>query len=118
MIRRPPRSTLFPYTTLFRSIECSEHYACQLSGFQVIWRQSPKMSGRGHYGHRIAFSPDGHLFISSGERQEFTPAQDMNANLGKILRLKDDGSVPADNPFAARGGVTAQIWSLGHRNPL
>jgi glucose/arabinose dehydrogenase len=76
------------------------------------------MSGRGHYGHRIAFSPDGHLFISSGDRQEFTPAQDMNANLGKILRLKDDGSIPADNPFASRGGVAAQIWSLGHRNPL
>ena len=42
----------------------------------------------------------------------------MNSNLGKIVRLNDDGSVPADNPFASRGGVTAQIWSLGHRNPL
>lgn len=93
--------------------------AARLDNFQVIWRQVPKMSGRGHYGHRIAFSPDGrYLFISSGERQEFTPAQDMNANLGKVLRLNPDGSVPADNPFASRGGVTAQIWSLGHRNPL
>ncbi|HST36219.1 MAG TPA: PQQ-dependent sugar dehydrogenase [Allosphingosinicella sp.] len=91
----------------------------RLLGFQVIWRQEPKMTGRGHFGHRLAFSPDGrYLFISSGERQEFTPAQDMNANLGKILRLNPDGSVPPDNPFAARGGVTAQIWSLGHRNPL
>ena len=93
--------------------------AGRLEDLQVIWRQSPKMSGRGHYGHRLAFSPDGrHLFISSGDRQEFTPAQDMNANLGKILRLNPDGSVPADNPFASRGGVSAQIWSLGHRNPL
>lgn len=90
----------------------------QLDGLQVIWRQAPKFDGRGHFGHRIAFSPDGHLFISSGERQEFDPAQDMNSNAGKILRLNDDGSVPADNPFASRGGVTAQIWSLGHRNPL
>lgn len=89
-----------------------------LQDLQVIWRQSPKVRGRGHYGHRLAFSPDGYLFISSGERQKFTPAQDMNQNLGKILRLNDDGSVPADNPFADRGGVTAQIWSLGHRNPL
>jgi glucose/arabinose dehydrogenase len=90
----------------------------RLEGLQVIWRQSPKLDGRGHFGHRIAFGPDGKLYISSGERQHFDPAQDMAANLGKVLRLKDDGTVPADNPFASRGGVTAQIWTLGHRNPL
>ncbi len=90
----------------------------ELSNLEVIWRQAPKVTGRGHYGHRIAFSPDGHLFISSGERQKFDPAQDMQSNLGKILRLNDDGSVPADNPFADQGGVKAQIWTLGHRNPL
>ncbi len=90
----------------------------ELSDMAVIWRQDPKVTGRGHYGHRIAFSADGYLFISSGERQHFDPAQDMQMNLGKIIRLHDDGSVPADNPFAGQGGVTAQIWSLGHRNPL
>jgi glucose/arabinose dehydrogenase len=89
-----------------------------LENLAVIWRQTPKVDGRGHYGHRIAFGTDGFLYISSGERQKFTPAQDMAANLGKIVRLNDDGSVPADNPFAREGGVTAQIWSLGHRNPL
>ena len=89
-----------------------------LENLTVIWRQTPKVDGRGHYGHRIAFGPDGFLYISSGERQKFTPAQDLDGNLGKIVRLNDDGSVPADNPFAERGGVTAQIWSLGHRNPL
>jgi glucose/arabinose dehydrogenase len=89
-----------------------------LSDVEVIWRQDPKVSGRGHYGHRLLFSDNGYLFISSGERQKFDPAQDMDGNLGKIIRLNDDGSVPADNPFAERGGVTAQIWSLGHRNPL
>lgn len=83
-----------------------------------IWEQVPKVSGSGHYGHRMAFSPDGHLFISSGERQKFDPAQDMASNLGKIVRLNDDGTVPMDNPFYDQGGVTAQIWSLGHRNPL
>ncbi|HEX9946238.1 MAG TPA: PQQ-dependent sugar dehydrogenase [Allosphingosinicella sp.] len=90
----------------------------RLEGLQVIWRQSPKLSGRGHFGHRIAFGPDGKLYISNGDRQEFTPAQDMSGTLGKIVRLNDDGSVPRDNPFASRGGATAQIWSLGHRNPL
>jgi aldose sugar dehydrogenase len=89
-----------------------------LEGLSVIWRQNPKVDGRGHYGQRIAFGPDGFLFVSSGERQKFTPAQDLQQNLGKIVRLNDDGSVPADNPFVDRGGVTAQIWSLGHRNPL
>src|SRR5690606_29026992 len=89
----------------------------RLEGLEVVWRQEPKVSGQGHYGHRIAFA-DGYLWISSGDRQKFDPAQDMQGNLGKIIRLHDDGSVPDDNPFAGQGGVTAQIWSLGHRNPL
>lgn len=89
-----------------------------LTEVSVIWRQVPKVAGRGHFGHRLAFSADGYLFISSGERQKFDPAQDMAMNLGKILRLHDDGSIPADNPFVEDGGVTAQIWTRGHRNPL
>lgn len=92
--------------------------APRLDDLAVIWRQQPKVSGRGHYGHRMAFDDDGYLFISSGERQKFDPAQDMGGNLGKILRLNDDGSLPPDNPFADQGGVAAQVWSLGHRNPL
>jgi len=93
--------------------------APRIEGLQTIWKQDPKVPGRGHFSHRLAFSPDGqYLFIGSGERQKFDPAQDMKANLGKILRLKPDGSIPADNPFASQGGVTAQIWSLGHRNIL
>jgi len=89
-----------------------------LADVEVIWRQAPKVSDDGHYGHRMAFDADGYLFISSGERQKFDPAQQMTGNLGKIVRLNDDGTVPADNPFAERGDVAAQIWSLGHRNPL
>ena len=89
-----------------------------LSDLEVIWRQEPKVTGRGHYGHRLLFDDEGHLFISSGDRQKFDPAQDMSGNLGKIVRLYDDGSVPEDNPFQGEGGVTAQVWSLGHRNPL
>ena len=89
-----------------------------LSNLEVIWRQVPKVTGRGHYSHRIAFGPDGKLWISSGERQKFDPTQDMASNLGKIIRLNDDGSVPADNPFADQGDVAGQVWSLGHRNTL
>jgi len=90
----------------------------QLSSVNVIWRQVPKVSGRGHYGHRLAFDARGYLFITSGERQKFDPAQDLQQNLGKIIRLHEDGAVPAGNPFAAQGGVAAEVWSLGHRNPL
>lgn len=89
-----------------------------LEDLEVIWRQTPKKSGDGHFGYRIAFDRDGMLWISSSERKEFTPAQEMDTNLGKIVRLNDDGSTPADNPFAGQGGVAAQIWSLGHRNIL
>ena len=85
---------------------------------QDIWQQVPKVSGEGHYGYRLAFSPDDYLYITSGERQKFDPAQDMQMNLGKLIRLADDGSIPADNPWADQGGVAAQFWSIGHRNPL
>ena len=89
-----------------------------LSNLKYIWRQVPKVTGRGHYAHRMAFSEDGYLFISSGDRQKFDPAQDMTSNMGKIIRLNDDGSIPTDNPFYNDGGVAAEVWSLGHRNPL
>jgi glucose/arabinose dehydrogenase len=90
----------------------------RIEGLQPIWRQAPKVEGRGHFGHRLAFGPDAKLYISNGDRQKFDPAQDMGATLGKVVRLNDDGSAAADNPFANRGGTTAQIWSLGHRNIL
>ncbi len=90
----------------------------RIDGLQVIWRQEAKVSGRGHFGHRLAFGPDGMLYISSGDRQKFTPAQDMNSNLGKIIRLTDGGMVPSDNPFYDQGRIKSQIWSYGHRNPL
>lgn len=89
-----------------------------LEDLEVIWRQTPKKSGDGHFGYRIAFDQEGMLWISSSERKEFEPAQDMNTNLGKILRLNDDGSAPGDNPFVEQGEIAAQVWSLGHRNIL
>ncbi len=90
----------------------------RLEDLQVIWRQDPMLNSSAHYSHRIAFGPDGYMYISSGEGAQGAPAQDMSGNRGKIVRLTLDGEVPSDNPFFDRGGVTAQIWSLGHRNLL
>lgn len=92
--------------------------AASLKDMQVIWRQEPKVAGKGHYGHRIAFGPDGMMYISSGERQKFDPAQDLDQNLGKIVRLTPSGGIPSDNPMYDQGRIKAQIWSYGHRNPL
>src|SRR5690606_12067929 len=94
--------------------------AAALSDVRVVWRQYPKVFGYGHYGHRLLFDDDGYLWISSGDRQKFTPAQDMQTNIGKVLRLNDDGSVPDDNPFTDYfvvdplvddEGVYGQVWS-------
>lgn len=90
----------------------------KLSGLKVIWRQTPKVSGDGHFAGRMAFAPDGTLFITSGERQKMTPAQDLSSNLGKVVRINPDGSIPRDNPFVGKSDARADIWSYGHRNPL
>lgn len=90
----------------------------ELEDLEVIWRQVPKVSGDGHFGHRLAFDDEGMLWISSSERQKFDPAQDMSGNLGKMIRLNADGSAPEGNPFTDQGEVAAQVWSLGHRNIL
>lgn len=99
-------------------LDLSNPHQPKLIDVKQIWQQVPKVSGQGHYGHRMLFDADGKLWVSSGERQKFDPAQNMKSNLGKILRLNEDGSAALGNPFYKQGGVTAEIWSLGHRNPL
>ena len=89
-----------------------------LSELQVIWRQEPKTIGRGHFGHRMLFGRDGVLFITSGERMRFDPAQDLSSNLGKVVRINRDGSIPKDNPFVGKTEARGDIWTLGHRNIL
>jgi aldose sugar dehydrogenase len=91
-----------------------------LRNLKIIWKQFPKVTGRGHYSHRMVFSPDGkYLFVASGERQKFDPAQNLDMNLGKVLRLYPDGSIPKDNPYYTEGNIVrSQIWSIGHRNIL
>ena len=117
-VERDPKDDAYSGAVIERATLTVTGSSASLSDREIIWRQSPKITGNGHYSHRMVFSPDGYLFITSGERQKFTPSQNMAMNLGKILRLNDDGSVLEDNPFYDNGGVTAQIWTLGHRNPL
>jgi glucose/arabinose dehydrogenase len=90
----------------------------QLRDVQVIWRQVPKTVGRGHFALRMVFAQDGKLFITSGDRMRFDPAGNLNSNIGKVLRINADGSIPADNPFAGRDTARGDIWSYGHRNLL
>ncbi|MEG3181715.1 PQQ-dependent sugar dehydrogenase [Sphingomonas sp. LT1P40] len=92
--------------------------ATALEGVTTIWRQAPKIAGdTRHFGGRMAFSPDGFLFVTAGDRHQGAPAQDLAQTLGKIVRLNLDGTTPSGNPFAATAGARAEIWTLGHRNP-
>jgi len=91
-----------------------------LSGLAVIFRAEPAMSALANIGGRVVFAPDGTLFVTVGDR--FTPegqrrAQTLDNDLGKVIRINPDGSTPKDNPFVAKAGARAEIWSYGHRNP-
>ena len=82
-----------------------------LGEFQVIWRQNPKVTGKGHYSHRLVVSPDKqHLYIASGDRQKMAPAQDPASDLGKVIRLPIDAAGKPNGP--------PERVSLGHRNIL
>lgn len=87
-----------------------------LSEVKTIYRQQPKLEGPNHFGSRLAFDRQGHLFVSQGERQQRMAAQELDKLQGKLVRLNADGSVPADNPFVGRDGARPEIWSYGHRN--
>ena len=87
-----------------------------LQGLTVIFRQSPKVAGSGHYGSRLVFARDKTLYITLGERQLGSPAQDVAQTLGKVVRINRDGSLPAGNPSFGAGALPG-LWSIGHRNP-
>jgi glucose/arabinose dehydrogenase len=86
-----------------------------LQDVAVIYRQVPKVSGGGHFGSRLAFRSDRTMYVTLGERQKGSPAQDLSTSLGKVIRIHRDGTVPAGNP--ALPGARPEIWSFGHRNP-
>jgi glucose/arabinose dehydrogenase len=84
---------------------------------KVIFRVDPKTGGGNHYGSRLLFAPDGTIYISTGDRFTFRDqAQNLGNHLGKIIRLKDDGTVPDDNPFKGKADAKPEIFSYGHRN--
>lgn len=72
----------------------------------------------GSYGGRLAFDRKGYLYVTSGDRNYGEKVQDPSNHFGKILRLRDDGSVPPDNPFIGKPGYKPEIYTIGHRNPL
>lgn len=91
----------------------------RVDGVQVIWRMTPTLDSVQHFGSRLAFSPDGFLFITTGERSILpgrVQAQDLTSAFGKVIRLYPDGVIPKDNPFAAVSPAIKGIWSYGHRN--
>ena len=88
----------------------------RLSEVRVIYRQPLKTTDGRHFGSRLLFAPDGHLFVGLGDRMQRADAQQLDSAHGKIVRLNDDGSVPSDNPFAQTPGARTELWSYGHRN--
>jgi len=91
-----------------------------LDNLKVIFRQHPKVASEAHFGGRLVFSREGHLFITMGDRQrdrERGKAQQLDKHHGKVVRIFPDGRIPADNPFMNTAGAKRDIWSLGHRNP-
>ena len=89
----------------------------RVEDLEVIFRQAPKSSGGRHFGSRLAFAPDGSLFITLGDRGQRDRVQDFSINRGQVIRLWPDGSIPEDNPFVGVEGRRPEVWSHGHRNP-
>jgi aldose sugar dehydrogenase len=91
--------------------------AKELEDTRVIWRQTPKTDGGGHFGSRLTFGRDGTLFITTGDRMTQRPkVQDLSSTIGKTIRINADGTIPRDNPFVGRAGARGEIWSYGHRS--
>jgi len=91
----------------------------RLTGVEVVFSQRPKLDSAMHFGSRLVFDRQGHLFITLGERSKAQfrgQSQQLDSHLGKVIRIRPDGSVPEDNPFAGRRDALPEIWSYGHRN--
>ena len=89
----------------------------RLEGLETIFAVEPKSRGGRHFGSRLAFGAEGHLYITTGERGDSERAQDLADAAGSVVRLTADGGVPDDNPFLGRADARPEIFSYGHRNP-
>lgn len=88
-----------------------------IENLKIIFQQQPAMKSDKHFGSRLAFAPDGNLFITAGERFfGMQRAQTLDNDLGKVIRVTREGAVPSDNPFVGRKDARAELWSYGHRN--
>ncbi|MEN8175867.1 MAG: PQQ-dependent sugar dehydrogenase [Pseudomonadota bacterium] len=88
----------------------------RIRDWQTLFRLEPKTGSRAHFGSRLVFDNEGHLFITLGDRRNRHRAQDLGDHAGSVIRLNGDGSVPGDNPFVATRGARPEIYSYGHYN--
>lgn len=88
----------------------------KLDNVQELFAATPKSDAGQHFGGRIVFDPTGFLYLSLGDRGERDNAQDLGNHAGSLIRLHDDGRIPADNPFLNTPGALPEIWDYGHRN--
>ena len=84
---------------------------------QLLFEGIPALTANYHFGCKITFDGKGHLFFGVGERGTMKKVHDLSNDWGKVHRLNDDGSIPADNPYVNTPGARPSIWSYGHRNP-
>jgi len=89
----------------------------RLVDLETLLVAAPRAGGGRHFGARLAFGPEGYLYVTAGERGSPERAQDLGDLAGSVLRITEDGGVPDDNPFVGRDGVRPEIFSYGHRNP-
>lgn len=89
----------------------------KLTKFTRLFSAEEPSKGKIHFGSRIEFDGEGHLWISVGDRNERDLAQNLMHHNGKIIRIKEDGSIPSDNPFLGNKKARPEVWSYGHRNP-
>jgi glucose/arabinose dehydrogenase len=88
----------------------------RMSEVQVLFSMQPKTRSSQHFGGRIVFDKSGMLYLTLGDRGDKDRAQKLDDHAGSVIRLHDDGRVPADNPFAKRAGALPEKWTLGNRN--
>jgi len=113
----PPESDDLNGTAVARARLDGPPGAERLADVQVIFRQLPKVASRLHFGSRLAFAPDGRLFVTLGDRfSRKEDAQVLSNHLGKIVRIEPDGRAPADNPWVGKAEARPELFSYGHRN--